>query len=240
MLAQAFPTQTVIAATTTTPVAVEAPGVIRIERLDGGIGWADVRPAANNVKRRAIDFAQLWTLPRASRPTHYADYRAMRWSKLLLNCIGNASGAILDMPPAQLFADPRVFKFEMRMVREILAVMRAMHVAVVDLPGYPARSLARAVTWLPDPILHKLLAKRLARGRGDKRPSLYYDVVNHARHSEVEWLNGAVASAGAKYGVPTPVNAVLNRVLLDIVAGHADAKEWRGVVGKLISTPGTG
>ena len=126
--------------------------------------------------------------------------------------------------------DGLLVKFPPGMLREILAVMRAQHIAVIDLPGYPARTLARTVRWLPDALLQMLLAKRFARGRGDKRPSFYYDVVNPnpAQHSEVEWLNGAVVRAGAACGVPTPVNAVLRQVLMDIVSGQADPSKWRG------------
>ena len=237
LLVQAFGSDRVIAATTTTPVSIVAPGVIRVERLDGGIGLAlvsrgqSIERREEEAERRAQWAADVFcSLLSALSPLLYPDYRAMRWSKLLLNVIGNASGAILDMPPAQLFANSRLFQLEMRMLREILAVMRTQHIAVIDLPGYPARMLARTVRWLPDALLQMLLAKRFARGRGDKRPSFYYDVVNPnpAQHSEVEWLNGAVVRAGAACGVPTPVNAVLRQVLMDIVSGQADPSKWRG------------
>lgn len=222
MLAQAFPNNPVIAATTTTPVSVEAPAVIRIERMDGGIGIAPVARIP----------AQPMPHP-FTNASPYADYRAMRWSKLLLNCIGNASGAILDLPPAQLFADKRLFKFEMRMLREILAVMRAMNIEVVDLPGYPARALARAVRLLPDAVLQLLLAKRFARGRGYKRPSFYYDVAEGSRtgRSEVEWLNGAVAQSGAKLGLPTPVNTALTQTLMALITDPTQAQGGRGEAG---------
>lgn len=222
MLVEAFPANPIIAATTTTPVSIEGPAVIRIERMDGGIG---VAPVANVT---AQQLSEVFT-----HATRYADSRAMRWSKLLLNCIGNASGAILDLPPAQLFADKRLFKFEMRMLREILAVMQAMKIEVVDLPGYPARSLARAVRLLPNALLQLLLAKRFARGRGYKRPSFYYDVAEDSRtgRSEVEWLNGAVAKSGAQVGVPTPVNTALTQTLMALVTGQAQPEDWRGEAG---------
>ena len=230
LLVQAFGSERVIAATITTPVSIVAPGVIRVERMDGGIGAASVGREQRAESREQWATDVFGSLPSALCFLLYPDYRAMRWSKLLLNVIGNASGAILDMPPVQLFADSRLFRLEMRMLREILAVMRAQHIAVIDLPGYPARALARTVRWLPDALLQMLLAKRFARGRGDKRPSFYYDVVNPnpAQQSEVEWLNGAVARAGVACGVPTPVNAALTQVLLDIVSGQADPSKWRG------------
>ena len=38
----------------------------------------------------------------------YADYRALKWSKALLNMLGNATAAILDMTVEQVYADPRL------------------------------------------------------------------------------------------------------------------------------------
>ena len=35
----------------------------------------------------------------------YTDFRAMKWSKLLFNILGNAQSAILDLPPSHVFAD---------------------------------------------------------------------------------------------------------------------------------------
>ena len=66
----------------------------------------------------------------------------MKWSKMLTNLPANATSAILDMTAAEVFAHPGLFRLEMRMLRETLAVMRASRIRVVDLPGVPVRALA--------------------------------------------------------------------------------------------------
>jgi len=48
----------------------------------------------------------------------------MKWSKMLTNLPANATAAILDMTPAEVFSHPSLFQLEMRMLREALAVMR--------------------------------------------------------------------------------------------------------------------
>jgi 2-dehydropantoate 2-reductase len=60
------------------------------------------------------------------------------------------------------------------------------------------------------------MARRIARGRGTKAPSLLIDLRAGKPHSEVDVLNGAVAAGGHAHGVPTPVNSVYTRVLDDI------------------------
>lgn len=205
-LAAAFGAQRTLAATLTSPISVEGPAAVRLERIGGGVGLAALSSeCAWQPLALALSRAPLLNL------RTYADWRAMKWSKLLLNMMGNATSALLGVPVAEIYGDRQLFALEMRMLREALAVMEA-HVppiATVNLPGHPARFLAFALKLLPDTALQILLSRRVARGRGDKYPSLYYDVVNRSGRSEVGVLNGAVAEAGRRLGVPTPVNAAL-------------------------------
>ncbi len=140
------------------------------------------------------------------------DWRAMKWSKLALNVIANASCAILNVLPNRLVHFDRIFTLEIRMLREVRAVMQAMNLGPVDLPRYPVRALLGVVS-LPSPIARGALATRIAGGRGTKPPSLLLDLRRGRPETEVNVLNGAVAAAGLEYRVPTPVNAVYARVL---------------------------
>ncbi|MGQ9904224.1 MAG: ketopantoate reductase family protein, partial [Anaerolineae bacterium] len=235
--AGAFGTARVIAGTLTSPVAVVAPGVVRLARAGGGIGLAPLSP--QHWSLNPVTDALRQSLPRVKT---YADYRAMKWSKLLLNIVSNASSAILGMTPAEIYTDSRLFRLEMRMVREALAVARAAGIHMVNLPGAPAAWLARLTRMLPDWALHPLLRRSIARGRGDKMPSFYYDVPRAEASGEqrvgslsrvrceVEWLNGAVVTLGRQLGIATPVNAALTEVLSGLVAGREDAATWAGQV----------
>lgn len=213
-LAAAFGQRRVLAATLTSPISVEGPAAVRLERLGGGVGLAALLPDQPwQPVAQALSRAPLLGL-RA-----YADWRAMKWSKLLLNLMGNATSALLGAPVAEIYGDRRLFTLEMRMLREALAVMAAHTppVAAVNLPGHPARFLALALRLLPDSTLQALLSRRVAKGRGDKYPSLYYDVVHKSGRSEVSVLNGAVAAAGRRLGVPTPVNDALTEMMQQAV-----------------------
>lgn len=218
----AFGMGNIVAATTTIPVSVLGPAAIRIERLKGGAGMASVGGAPID------DLVQL--LGAAT----YTDWRAMKWSKLLLNLVGNASSAILGWPVGQIYAHPAGFRLEIAMLRECLAVMHKMGIGVVDLPGSRARQLALVVKWLPDALLKPILGKQAAKGRGDKMPSFYYEVENRSRDCEVSYLNGAIAAHGQRLGVATPANHRLNVVLKQIIAQPEMWQEWKGQPDKLL------
>lgn len=195
-----------------------------------GIAWAPLDAAAQG-PRDCIA-----TLVGSGCGVSVAEGRALKWSKLLLNLAGNASGAILDLPPAQLFADARMFRFEMAMLREAVRVMDASSIRGVTLPGAPAASLAWALRWLPEFALRLVLRRRLSAARGDKRPSVLVELANHTGRSEVAWLNGAVVEAGARLGIPTPVNERLTSVLSALVSGSAAWTNWRGDISRLTAT----
>jgi 2-dehydropantoate 2-reductase len=212
-LAAVFGAQRVIAATLTSPVSRVAPGAIALDKLHGGVGYSPMgqnRPFADKLVHAS--FTDL--MPAAV----YADARAMKWSKMLLNIVANASSAIFGLTPAQIYADRELFTLEMMMVRECLSVMRKLGIAPIDLPGYKARAFAR-VSGLPSWLSQGLLAGRVASGRGGKWPSMYYDARSQSGRSEVDNLNGQIAVQGAALGISTPVNAWLTRTLNAIVAG---------------------
>lgn len=199
--AEHFGRARVTAATLTSPISSVGPGEIALDRSGGGVGVADLDAASGFAARMARECGT-----DAMPVQAFDDYRAMKWSKMLLNIVGNATSALFDMDVAQVYADRRLFDLEMRMVRECLAVMRAQRIAVVDLPGYSARAFARAVRVLPNALARLVLARRVARGRGGKRPSFYYDVANRTGRTEADALNGRIAEAGERCGVATPVN----------------------------------
>ncbi len=184
----------VIPATVTSAIGRRGPGDIILERLRG-VGIFSGHPLSSRLIAAANS-----ALLRA-RP--FGNALAMKWSKLLTNLMANPTSAILDMTPAEVFADPRLYRLEVGMLRECLAVMRAQSVPVVELPGTPVRALAVAVRmplWLSRPILSRVAGT----GRGEKMPSFYIDLHSGRGKSEVEYLHGAVVRAGRQFGVPDP------------------------------------
>ena len=197
----------------TAPVERAGPQEVRW-RGRGGIGLAPVSGAVDGL---LADLADAFT--GAGLPARrIADARAMKWSKLLANLVGNALSALADRDPAEIYADPALFDLERRQLLEALAVMRALGVRPVALPGANVPLLAVGVR-LPRGLSRFALRRVVVGARGGKSPSLRLHLRGGAEGpSEVAWLNGAVARAGAAHGVPTPVNTAL-AALVDSATG---------------------
>ena len=204
----------VIPGTVTTPLSKSGAAELVVEK-PRGLGVALGHPLSAALVE-ALNGAGLKT-------QSYPAAGPMKWSKLFTNLIGNATAAILDLPVGALYADPRLFGLERRMLRECAAVMRAYRYSFVNLPGTPVRLLAWAALSLPPAISRPVLRRAVAGGRGSKLPSLHIDLQTGRARSEVGWLHGAVARHGAALNLPTPVN----RALCDTLeALHAGTLAW--------------
>lgn len=199
----------VIAGTVTSAVGRRAAGDIFLER-QRGLGVAAGHPLSARICA-ALQAAGL-------NARLYPNAAAMKWSKMLTNLIANATSAILDMTPAEVFAHPKLYRLELAQLREALAVMRAQKIPVIDLPGTPVRLLAIGVQYLPAALSQPLLQRGVIRGRGGKMPSFYIDLHAGRGQSEVDYLNGAVVRQGEQHAVPTPVNRMLRDTLLALTS----------------------
>ena len=208
----------VIAGTVTTAVGTPGLGEV-VEQKHRGVGIASGHPLSQPLVE-ALHGAGL-------NARSFPNAAAMKWSKLLTNLTGNATSAILDMRVDELFADRRLYQVEVAVLRECLAVMRALGHHPVDLPGTPVRLLALAAERLPRFIAQPALTKALGSGRGDKMPSFHIDLHSGSGRTEVQWLNGAVARHGTRVGVATPVNTALTQTLEGLAAGKLDIELFR-------------
>ena len=219
-LAQAFGTHRIIAGAIDTPLSLGMQGVVRAHRARYRAGLAVVGPGA--------PVAETAALLRASGLSVdcFDDYRRLKWSKLLLNLPANAACAILDWTPAQVMANRATARLEARAWQEAFRVMAALRIRPVRLAAYPLSLLAPVVPVLPASWLARGLAATVSGGRGSKLPSLHV-ALSTGKRSEVPWLNGAVAQAGAQAGIPTPVNEVLTAVLTALTRNPEDWHAWR-------------
>jgi 2-dehydropantoate 2-reductase len=225
LVSEQRPAAGLVAGSLTTPVERGADGEIRW-RSRGGIGLAPVSGPVEPLVRALVGAMVAAGLP----ARRIVDARAMKWSKLLLNLVANATSALADAEPAVVYADRRLFDIERRQLREALDVMSAAGIPTIALPGGDARLLAFAFR-LPAAISRPTLRRIVGGARGGKMPSLRLHLRHGSGPTEVGWLNGAVAREGERVGVPTPVNrrlselidaAALDHALRDRLAGHPD------------------
>ena len=223
-LASVLGADKVIAGTVTSSVNRTVVGEIILEKLRG-VGVGDGHPLSLCLWEALHGaFLKARLFPRSTD---------MKWSKMLTNLMANATVAILDMPARNVLAHPGLFRIEIAILREALAVMKAQGIRVVDLPGTPVRLLALAAK-LPTYLLRPLLGRAIGAGRGGKMPSFHIDLHAGRGKTEVEWLNGAVDRYGEKYGVPTPVNKQLTGILLAMTRAEIPLTIYSGQPEKLL------
>jgi 2-dehydropantoate 2-reductase len=200
------PTNSLVAASPTASVDLEGDGVVRWLRR-GGIGLSSVRHGgvAPATLGATLGVAGL-------HARGYRDWRAMKWSKLIANLVGNATSALVDLPPPAIYADPDLFAIEQAQLREAFAVVRALGMKPVSLPGADIPRLELALG-LPAPVGRAILGFVVGSGRGGKDPSLRLAMASSAARTEIAWLNGAVVRAGEHVGVETPVNRALTELV---------------------------
>jgi 2-dehydropantoate 2-reductase len=210
-LAESLGKEKVIAGTVTSAVGRRAPGDIVLER-SRGVGLADGHAISGDLRE---------VFNKAGLNAHlYRNAASMKWSKLLTNLLANATSAILNMNPAQVFAHPGLYRIEVEQLREALRVMAASNLPVVDLPGTPVRALAFTARGLPLSLSRPFLRQAISGGRGGKMPSFHIDLHSGRGITEVDYLNGAVVRAGAILGIPAPVNHVLAELLTALARGE--------------------
>jgi 2-dehydropantoate 2-reductase len=227
-----YPTP-LLAASLTTAVEASADGDGVTRLRTGGIGVAvvrdDDRATGSAIARRLVEAWTAGGLPAML----VANADAMKWSKLLANLVGNATSAILDLDPAAIYRDRRMYPIERAQLLEALAVMRALGLQPVDLPGADIGMLLRGIR-LPAVVGRPLVARGIAGARGGKSPSLRLHVRGGGTGpTEAPWLNGAVAAAGAAAEVPTPVNAALAALVEEVAADPGRAAWFAGQPGRL-------
>jgi 2-dehydropantoate 2-reductase len=210
------PNNPVVAGSLTASVELAPEGEVR-RRRRGGIGLARVAGQGLAIRDLVTSFNAGGLSARA-----YPNWRAMKWSKLIANLVGNATSALVDMPVGDVYAYPGLFEIERTQLREAFEVVRALGLKPVSLPGADVPRLELGLA-LPAPVGRTILGLVVGGGRGGKDPSLRIALSAKSPRTEIAWLNGAVVEHGRGAHVDTPVN----RALTDLVERVSIDEELR-------------
>lgn len=227
MVQEALGDVTIIAGSLTTPLSRETPDHVVVEHSDRGLALAPTRR-----KQHIKPYVQLFN--DAGIPTSaIGDFRAMKWSKALLNMIGNATSAIINRHPRIIYEAAPTYRLEREMLEEALRVMDGLGLKVVDLPGAPARKLVTGLR-LPAFLAKGALTRAVGEARGNKMPSFHIDLTAGKSKNEVVYHNGAVAIEGRRLGIPVPVNTALADILLKMARREIPWERYDGNPAQLV------
>ena len=217
-IGELFGANRVIAGSVTSAIGKVSAGNVVLEKMRG-IGIA----AGHNRSQQLVDiFCEAGLNAKL-----YPNPQSMKWSKMITNLLGNATSAILDLTPTEIYSNLSLYQIEVEQIRETLKVMSRQNIRVTNLPGTPVRLLAFILRYLPAKLSQPFAVKMLGEGRGAKMPSFHIDLHSGRGKSEVEYLNGAVYKAGKKVGVKTPINFVLNDTLMKLTNGELELQDFK-------------
>jgi 2-dehydropantoate 2-reductase len=129
-----------------------------------------------------------------------ADIQTLLWDKLMINAGINPLTALLRVTNGALPDLPEAWALAVAAAAEVQAVARAQGLSV---PGDPEERLGQ-----------------VCRATAKNRSSMLQDILA-VRPTEIESLNAQVAVRGAALGIPTPINALLTRLIRSLDASNA-------------------
>jgi 2-dehydropantoate 2-reductase len=225
-LADSLGQDRLVAGTLTVRPGMDEPGVVTRYSRSGGVALAGM--SSSPVPAWIVEAFRATGLPTVL----IDDYRSLRWSKLLLNMLGAATSAILDIDVQELVANSQLFRLEQLAFREAGRVMDAQGIKTVALPGYPV-PLGRVVMRLPRPLAQRLIGPRMSRARGGHSPGMRGDLKRGK--TEIDSYNGAIARAAHALGLRAPVNAALTSLTHELTQ-HIDRRQaFRGNIPEFLT-----
>ena len=162
-----------------------------------------------------------------------SDMLPVAWGKLLLN-LGNAVGALADLPILRFVSDPDGRAILAAAIEEGLAVLSRANITPAK-AGLLDPNLVIKILRLPIPQrFAPAILKRMYKLSPEARSSTWRDLQHHKK-TEIDFLNGEVVRLAERLGVPTPVNSTLVRLVQAAEASQQapsyPLKELRKLVG---------
>jgi 2-dehydropantoate 2-reductase len=135
-----------------------------------------------------------------------AHFGAARWTKLIINAMGNGIEAISGLSLSQCSQHPVLAKVAVLIVREGLRILKSEGIPLQRLPGFPMKKLSRLVR-LPLVLAAWVLRKKWTKSRVEDVISSTLQSLRRGKNTEIDYLNGEIVRSGSDLNIPTPVNA---------------------------------
>lgn len=142
------------------------------------------------------------------------NFEGAQWSKLVVNQV-NALPAITGLSAQEVIGHPALRRVLVASMKENVRVGLASGVRFGSVSGLSDRRL-RAFAAAPFALAQAIPLLMARRMGAVPNPGSTLQSIRRGQLSEIDYLNGAVASAGAAAGIPTPVNAALVALVHDV------------------------
>ena len=144
-----------------------------------------------------------------------------RWSKLVVNVMGNGLSACTGLSGVQAVHDEAIRRFSMRLGSEAIRVGQRLGYALEEILHLPPDTIARAGEGdeAAMQICGEQRLKDIGKTAAEQRPSMGQDMLK-GRRTEIEFLNGFVVGEGEKVGIACRANQILTDLVKRVERGE--------------------
>ncbi len=206
------------------------------ERIAGVVGWGRVMPGHvtrtvqpggpgytvfrvgevhGRITPRVEELARMLSTIDSAKAT--PNLWGERWTKLVVNSMGNGVSAITGMGGKDMTLSPETRRLSIQLAGEAIAVGQALGFNLESIRGVEPDVMKAAAHGDQQAFEHveATMLKGLARMTDEGRPSTGQDIVK-GRRTEIDFINGLVAEKGDEAGIPTPTHKALVEVVKEV------------------------
>jgi 2-dehydropantoate 2-reductase len=142
-------------------------------------------------------------LDRAIKTKVYNNIRGVRWTKLLVNALGNSMEALTGLSVGECMRYPGVRKIGIFILREAFKVLGKARVKLESLPDLPI-SMFKSVIHSPMPVASWLLSLTMS---DMNTVTSTLQSIRKGKRTEIDYLNGEIVRLGGEMDIATPFNS---------------------------------
>ncbi|MBI3330236.1 MAG: 2-dehydropantoate 2-reductase [Nitrospinae bacterium] len=183
----------------------------------GGPGYTVFRVGEvhGRITPRVEELARMLTVIDSSKVT--TNLWGERWTKLVVNSMGNGVSAITGLGSKDMTLNPDTRRLSIQLAGEGIAVGQALGFNLESIRGI-APELYRAAGQGERKAFEEVedgILKGLSRMTDEGRPSTGQDILK-GRRTEIDFLNGLVVAKGEEAGIPAPTHKALVEVVKQV------------------------
>ena len=202
-----------------------APGHVTRTVQPGGPGYTVFRVGEvhGRITPRVENLAQMLTAIDSAKAT--PNLWGERWTKLVVNAMGNGVSAITGLGGKDMALSPEVRQLSIQLAGEAVAVGQALGFNLESIRGVDpdvVKAAGQGDRAAYDQV-EAAIIKGAARQTDEGRPSTGQDIMK-GRRSEIDFINGLVADKGDEAGIPTPTHRALVEVVKQVERKEVDPK----------------
>lgn len=149
------------------------------------------------------------------------NFIGVRWSKILINAAFSGMSTVIGGTFGDAAGQKASRKYVQQIIKECIDVAGAANIRIAPVQG---KNIVALLDY-KNPIKKKianLLIPIVIKKHAKLKASMLQDIEN-GKKTEVDCINGVVCMYGKKYGVATPVNEAVVRIIHDIEDGKCKA-----------------